>query len=501
LPPERFGEAIPDAGGTSHGLFSRSLRSRELAWLVAALLVGSAAAGFGPGSGAARAVFAVVASFAVLALLDPVFRARVRTSRTLRAWHRRSNVALATSADAAHRMVGSPVGIALVLLGVGWAWRLWHGTDLAGHALFHVVVLGVMLAAVLEALSLLSLHWRVGDEGDRRAIAWVLLGSFGSLVAWLLVVAVAGAYAAMRWDEPAGAASGAKRALGTVLTVGPFVVALLAIVATAVSALARGSFDAAMALRRGTVYGLLGVVLTGLFVAVEGLASSIVVVRVGMPSETGAFIAGTATALAFGPLRSRVEARVRALLDRMLPAMSLADAERRTCVVAFCDLVGYTSLAASDEPESLRQAALLHEAARRTVAGERGRVVKTLGDAVMLGFEEPRAALAGIAALWRAYREGAGAAGLDPLPLHASAHAGEVAVARDGDLFGANVNLAARLLGIAGADELALTGELREVVKASGWPHRECEPVALRNVPEPVPILRILLRDVQGARA
>jgi class 3 adenylate cyclase len=53
--------------------------------------------------------------------------------------------------------------------------------------------------------------------------------------------------------------------------------------------------------------------------------------------------------------------------------------------------------------------------------------------------------------------------------VHASVHRG-VAVAREGDYFGGVVNLAARLLGVAGRDELVATAVVAEDTRAEfGW--------------------------------
>lgn len=43
---------------------------------------------------------------------------------------------------------------------------------------------------------------------------------------------------------------------------------------------------------------------------------------------------------------------------------------------------------------------------------------------------------------------------MQPLPIHAAIHRGEVAEAPSGDVFGATVNLAARLMGVAGPDDI-----------------------------------------------
>ena len=124
----------------------------------------------------------------------------------------------------------------------------------------------------------------------------------------------------------------------------------------------------------------------------------------------------------------------------------------------FCDLKDFTAYA-----ESNGDAAAIGAIDRffDVVGHERGptgQLVKTLGDGAMLVYDEPADAVAAGARVIAAMR----APGLPG--VHASVHRG-VAIARSGDYFGGAVNLAARLLALAGGDELLATGE---VVKQCG---------------------------------
>lgn len=497
LPRERFGAYGREVEPGERGL-RRVLRSRELLWIAAALLIvahGLFGTNVMPGTGIAlRLAFWTASAALVLMVLDPLLGGRIGEARASRALHGGGDRLLASTEHAINRVVGSVPGLIVVASVAIWISMLWRSGQPEKQALATVMLLGVAIGATAEALSLLMLNWRGGNEANRRAIAWVFIGTAGAVLAWILLVALSAAWATVVWHDGSAATTQAKRALGAVVMLGAPALGCCAVLATTASVLTRGTFDPGLVLRRGAGYALLGIVLTGLFVAAEGLLSSFVVVRFGLPSQSGALIAGTSVALAFGPVRSVVEQRIKRLIDRLLPAESLADAERRRCVVAFCDLVGYTSLAATDEKESLEHAALLHAAARRTAGRHGGRVVKTLGDAALVVYPEGRGALLGLADLHRAYVEGAAARSLDPLPVHASAHGGEVAVARDGDVFGADVNLAARLLGLAGADELVTTAALADVARDLSLPVEPMPPAKLRSVPEPVATVRIRLR-------
>src|SRR5215472_13514980 len=65
-------------------------------------------------------------------------------------------------------------------------------------------------------------------------------------------------------------------------------------------------------------------------------------------------------------------------------------AERRVCSVLFCDVVGFTPLAESRDPEAVRELLSGYFAVARTVIGRYGGVVeKFIGDAVMAVWGTP----------------------------------------------------------------------------------------------------------------
>jgi len=70
-----------------------------------------------------------------------------------------------------------------------------------------------------------------------------------------------------------------------------------------------------------------------------------------------------------------------------------AVAERRVCSVLFCDVVGFTPLSESRDPEAVRELLTRYFAVARTVIGRYGGVVeKFIGDAVMAVWGTPTAA-------------------------------------------------------------------------------------------------------------
>jgi len=149
----------------------------------------------------------------------------------------------------------------------------------------------------------------------------------------------------------------------------------------------------------------------------------------------------------------------------------------------FCDLKDFTAFADAEGDEAAIGAV---DRFFETVALERGddaRLMKSLGDGVMLAYgDAPSAVAAGARIMVRARAA-------TSLRVHASVHCG-VAIARDGDYFGHAVNVAARLLGAAGADELVAT---RPVVESTGdsYAWRPIGVRKMRGVTEPIEVFRL----------
>jgi len=113
--------------------------------------------------------------------------------------------------------------------------------------------------------------------------------------------------------------------------------------------------------------------------------------------------------------------------------------------VAFVDLSGYTRLTVDrgDEHGALTSVRL-GELADTVVRRQGGRVVKLLGDGVLLLFDSPCSAIETVAELAREMLK----AGLPA--AHAGLHAAPI-VERDGDVFGTTVNVASRIAAHAPA--------------------------------------------------
>jgi adenylate cyclase len=174
-------------------------------------------------------------------------------------------------------------------------------------------------------------------------------------------------------------------------------------------------------------------------------------------------------------------------------AVSAADRQSGTLAdsvdvtVAFADIVGFTQLG-QEVPEAQLSdiAERLDDLATKHVKRP-SRVVKTIGDAVMVVSPEPAALVDAMLTLVDAASEAEGFP-----PLRAGVAYGR-AVARLGDWFGPTVNLAARVTQRARPESVLITHEVRDrlgddadrfVLHVAGFKR-------LKGITDPVPVLRV----------
>jgi class 3 adenylate cyclase len=150
--------------------------------------------------------------------------------------------------------------------------------------------------------------------------------------------------------------------------------------------------------------------------------------------------------------------------------------DRVLATVMFTDIVGSTERAAAMGDRRWREVLQSHDGvARREVARQRGRTVKTMGDGVLATFDGPARAVRCACALRDAVR---------PLGIEvrAGVHTGEIERIGD-DVGGLAVNLGARVGALAGAGEVLASQTVRDLVVGSGieWDERGAH--TLKGVP------------------
>src|SRR5947209_7916094 len=172
-----------------------------------------------------------------------------------------------------------------------------------------------------------------------------------------------------------------------------------------------------------------------------------------------------------------------------LPASEIP-AERGSVetTIVFLDLESFTELTHTKGDERAVETLTRLEGVVRPLALENeGKLVKQIGDGVMLAFHRPDEAVA----FARQALDAVGAESEIP-PLHVGIHAGP-AIYRSGDYIGSTVNVASRVTGTSSAGEILLTDAV-----AAELTDETTEPVGvrmLRGAAQPVRLFRVVRRQ------
>jgi adenylate cyclase len=167
---------------------------------------------------------------------------------------------------------------------------------------------------------------------------------------------------------------------------------------------------------------------------------------------------------------------------------------RKLAAILAADVAGYSKLAAADEERTLaRLRALRSDLIDPTIALDHGRVVKRMGDGVLVEFRSVVDAVRCAIEVQNGMVERN--AGLPPerrIEFRVGIHLGDVVEESDCDLMGDGVNIAARLEGIAEPGAICLSEDacrqVRDRVKESFVDLREKE---LKSIARPVRVYAV----------
>jgi adenylate cyclase len=125
-----------------------------------------------------------------------------------------------------------------------------------------------------------------------------------------------------------------------------------------------------------------------------------------------------------------------------------------------------------------------------SVLGVGDRLINTIGDAVLLTSAD---AVSGIGLVLRLFDACETDAGFPE--LRAGLHSGPV-VERAGDIFGATVNIAARVAARAAGGQVLVTRPIADAAPAAGVAVRALGPIMLHNLTTPVEVFRLVHEDM-----
>lgn len=121
-----------------------------------------------------------------------------------------------------------------------------------------------------------------------------------------------------------------------------------------------------------------------------------------------------------------------------------------------------------------------------------GKVIKTIGDEIMSAFESPLDAIGAAVDMQRAVSARPPIDGI-PSAIKVGVHGGLVLI-EDGDLFGDVVNVAARVISLAAADQVLTTVDTIEKVEDDHVPYRSLGVHGVRGRDERLHIVEVLWR-------
>src|SRR6266849_3110354 len=170
------------------------------------------------------------------------------------------------------------------------------------------------------------------------------------------------------------------------------------------------------------------------------------------------------------------------------------NAVRRLAAILAADVVGYSRMIGADEEGTLvRLKSLRRRLIDPKIEEHRGRIVKTIGDGLLVEFHSVVDALRCADEVQRAMADAY--ASLPPdrrIVFRIGIHQGDVVFEEDGDIFGDGVNIAARLEGLAEPGGICVSARAQE--DAAGRLDVAFEDMGdqqLRNIARPVRVYRV----------
>jgi adenylate cyclase len=172
--------------------------------------------------------------------------------------------------------------------------------------------------------------------------------------------------------------------------------------------------------------------------------------------------------------------------------VSAAGIQRRLAAILSADAVGYSRLMAADEEGTVRAIAAARRLITELVEREAGRIVDTPGDNVLAEFPSAVAAVACAVAIQRELRrQQADLPSQRRMLFRMGLDLGEI-VCEGERVYGAGVNVAARLEGIAESGGICISGAVFDQVEGKldvGF--ESAGEQRLKNIPKPVRVYRL----------
>lgn len=167
--------------------------------------------------------------------------------------------------------------------------------------------------------------------------------------------------------------------------------------------------------------------------------------------------------------------------------------ENRNLTIMLTDMKGFTPRTSAQSRSATMDMLREHKTVLLPVIEKRGgRLIKTIGDAFLVTFESPTdAVLTGMALQETLRAHNAAKPEAERIEIRVAINTGEVTV-DEGDIFGEAVNIAARIEGIAEANEIYFTESTYLAMNKSEVPSAEIGYRVLKGIPHKIKVYRVL---------
>ena len=169
----------------------------------------------------------------------------------------------------------------------------------------------------------------------------------------------------------------------------------------------------------------------------------------------------------------------------------LAPRGSRGIALMFTDIKGFTRYAASRGDRAAVELLGRHDqAVLPAIRQYRGKVLKRLGDGLMVAFRSPADAAKAALSMQRDARRGR-------VKLRIGIHAGE-ALSRAGDLIGNDVNVASRIADRAAGGQILVSAAVRDAAGSLSTAFRKARPLVITGGAKAIPLFT--LRERRSSR-
>ncbi len=164
------------------------------------------------------------------------------------------------------------------------------------------------------------------------------------------------------------------------------------------------------------------------------------------------------------------------------------DKKHRLAAIVFTDIVGYTKRMEKDEQQTMQLLQQQREIVFPIVESFNGKVIKEIGDGLLIMFESAIQAVRCTIAIQKRLKD-------EELTIRAGIHIGDVVFEKD-DVFGSAVNTAARIEPLAQPNGICISGDVRHQIRnKSEIITRSIGKKELKGVNESLEIFEVLYSD------